>query len=188
MNPQNSNPAMDAAAMQNGQHMPNPALADLKDIIPPDPIGAWPWAIGYWLVLAILLGLIVFGIIYFIKRAKYLAPKKTAITLLTQLDSTASNYPSEVNSLLKRTALSYLPREVIAGLDGAKWANWLDSHLPQAQRGRIGALLDKRHQAAPLTIEEAKELQQLALSWLKAKAKFNTPISLGSPLQHKEAV
>ena len=37
---------------------PNPALAQLQDIIHPEPIGAWPWAIGYWLVLALVIALI----------------------------------------------------------------------------------------------------------------------------------
>nr|WP_283105355.1 DUF4381 domain-containing protein [Shewanella seohaensis] len=155
---------------------PNPALADLQDIILPDPIGAWPWAIGYWLALAILLVLLIAAILWLKKRAAYLAPKKAAQGLFAALDPHSSQYPSDVNQLLKRTALSYFPREVIAKLDGPAWANWLDSHLPTKQRGRIGPLLDKRHQAKPLSAEEAQELQALARSWFASKAKLSAPI------------
>lgn len=170
MNPQTLPPASDKAVT------PNPALADLQDIILPDPIGAWPWAIGYWLVLAILLVLIIVAILWLKKRAAYLAPKKAAQALLVNLDLNSSHYPSEVNQLLKRTALSYLPREVIAKLDGDAWASWLDTHLPVQKRGRIGPLLDKRHQAKPLSADEARELHNLAQSWFASKAKFSSPL------------
>lgn len=169
MNPQTLPPASDKAVT------PNPALADLQDIILPDPIGAWPWAVGYWLVLAILLVLIIGAILWLKKRATYLAPKKAAQALLVNLDLNSSHYPSEVNQLLKRTALSYQPREVIAKLDGDAWASWLDTHLPVQNRGRIGPLLDKRHQASPLSADEARELHNLAQSWFASKAKFSSP-------------
>lgn len=178
MNPQTLNPALDKAAT------PNPALADLQDIILPDPIGAWPWAIGYWLALAILLVLLIAAILWLKKRAADLAPKKAAQGLFAALDPHSAQYPSDVNQLLKRTALSYLPREVIAKLDGPAWATWLDSHLPAKQRGRIGPLLEKRHQAKPLTAEEALELQALARSWFASKAKLSTPIMLTAASQN----
>lgn len=169
MNPQTLPPASDKAVT------PNPALADLQDIILPAPIGAWPWAIGYWLVLAIVLILLIATIIRLKKRAAYLAPKHAAQALLTTLDPHSSHYPSEVNQLLKRTALSYLPREAIAKLDGDAWASWLDNHLPVQKRGRIGPLLDKRHQAKPLSADEAHELHTLAQIWFASKTKLSLP-------------
>ncbi|WP_131525282.1 DUF4381 domain-containing protein [Shewanella sp. ISTPL2] len=156
---------------------PNPALAQLQDIIHPEPIGAWPWAIGYWLVLALVIALITLLVIWLRKRARDLAPKKAAKQLLNQLDKQATSYASDVNSLLKRTAMSYLNREAIASLDGEAWAAWLDSYLPEHKRQRIGPLLAKRHQATPLTLAEANELHQLAQAWLASKAKLSAPES-----------
>ena len=153
----------------------NPALAQLQDIIHPDPIGAWPWAIGYWLVLALVIALITLLVIWLRKRARDLAPKKAAKQLLNQLDRQATSYASDVNSLLKRTAMSYLSREAIASLDGEAWAAWLDSYLPEHKRQRIGPLLAKRHQATPLTLAEANELHQLTQAWLASKAKLSAP-------------
>lgn len=154
---------------------PNPALAQLQDIIHPEPIGAWPWAIGYWLVLALVIALITLLVIWLRKRARDLAPKKAAKQLLNQLDRQAPSYASDVNSLLKRTAMSYLSREAIASLDGEAWATWLDSSLPEHKRQRIGPLLTKRHQATPLTLAEANELHQLSQAWLASKVKLSTP-------------
>lgn len=153
----------------------NPALAQLQDIIHPDPIGAWPWAIGYWLVLALVIALITLLVIWLRKRARDFAPKKAAKQLLNQLDKQATSYASDVNSLLKRTAMTYLSREAIASLDGEAWAAWLDSYLPEHKRQRICPLLAKRHQATPLTLAEANELHQLAQAWLASKAKLSTP-------------
>ena len=155
----------------------NPALAQLQDIIHPDPIGAWPWAIGYWLVLALVIALITLLVIWLRKRARDLAPKKAAKQLLNQLDRQATSYASDVNSLLKRTAMTYLSREAIASLDGEAWAAWLDSYLPEHKRQRISPLLAKRHQATPLTLAEANELHQLAQAWLASKAKLSAPES-----------
>lgn len=153
----------------------NPALAQLQDIIHPDPIGAWPWAIGYWLVLALVIALITLLVIWLRKRARDLAPKKAAKQLLNQLDRQATSYASDVNSLLKRTAMTYLSREAIASLDGEAWAAWLDSYLPEHKRQHIGPLLAKRHQATPLTLAEANELHQLTQAWLASKAKLSAP-------------
>ncbi|WP_300481432.1 DUF4381 domain-containing protein [Shewanella sp.] len=153
----------------------NPALAQLQDIIHPDPIGAWPWAIGYWLVLALVIALITLLVIWLRKRARDLAPKKAAKQLLNQLDRQATSYASDVNSLLKRTAMTYLSREAIASLDGEAWAAWLDSYLPEHKRQHIGPLLAKRHQATPLTFAEANELHQLTQAWLASKAKLSAP-------------
>lgn len=154
----------------------NPALAELKDIIVPDPIGAWPWALGYWLVLIMLIAILIVTLGWLRKRAKYLAPKKAAKKLFTTLDRQAVNYASEVNSLLKRTALSYLDRNEIAKLDGDAWAVWLDNSLPVNKRERIGPLLAKRHRAIPLTVDEANELHELAHAWFSSKTKLAAPI------------
>ena len=156
---------------------PNPALADLQDIIHPDPIGAWPWAIGYWLVLALVIALITLLVIWLRKRARDFAPKKAAKQLLNHLDKQAPSYVSDVNSLLKRTAMSYLSREAIASLDGEAWAAWLDSYLPAPKRQRIGPLLAKRHQPTQLTLAEANELHELAKAWLASKATLSAPES-----------
>lgn len=154
----------------------NPALADLKDIIAPDPIGHWPWAIGYWLVLTSVIVILIAVLVWLRKRAKYLAPKKAAKQLFVKLDRQSANYPFEVNNLLKRTALSYLPREAIAKLDGRAWADWLDAQLAEDQRGRIGPLLDKRHQGCPLTSDEAAQLHRLAHAWFSAKTPLSAPV------------
>ncbi|MCU8031367.1 DUF4381 domain-containing protein [Shewanella sp. SM73] len=171
----NSEIANPQATVSMPSTAPNPALAQLQDIIHPEPIGAWPWAIGYWLVLALVIALITLLVIWLRKRARDFAPKKAAKQLLNQLDRQATSYASDVNTLLKRTAMSYLSREAIASLNGEAWAAWLDSYLPAPKRQRIGHLLAKRHQPTPLTLAEANELHELAKAWLASKVKLSAP-------------
>lgn len=153
----------------------NPALAELKDIVTPEAISHWPWAIGYWLLLGVLLIACILLLIWFKKRARHLAPRKNAKHLLAQLDIHSATYVSEVNSLLKRVAMSYLPRESIAQLDGDAWSSWLDSALPAAQHGKIGPLLASRHRAEPLNPSQAQQLAELSKLWLSSNSSFNAP-------------
>lgn len=154
---------------------PDPALDQLQDIIPPEPIGPWPWAIGYWLALTLTISLCLAGLSCYRKRHTFLAPKKAARQRVNSLDRQAVDYPSEVNSLLKRTALSYLPRSKIAKLDGSAWATWLDSRLAADLRGRIGPLLDMRHQGRGLTDAQAEQLHLLVNAWFASNAPFLAP-------------
>ncbi|PMG51770.1 DUF4381 domain-containing protein [Shewanella sp. 10N.286.52.B9] len=150
----------------------NPALMQMEDIVLPQPISQLPIAPGYWLVAIIIIAAGVITFIKLRKRAKYHAPRKAALAQLQQLDINDSQYPSQINSLLKRTALSYLPRQDFAQLDGDQWFKWLELRLPQAEQGQIGLLLAKRYQACGLNAAEKQQLFKLAKSWLTQKARF----------------
>lgn len=162
----------------------NPALAELKDIVTPEAIGHWPWAIGYWLLLGVLIIACILLLLWLKKRARRLAPRRNAKHLLVQLDIHSATYASEVNSLLKRVAMSYLPRENIAQLDGDAWSSWLDSALPPAHKGKIGPLLASRHRSAPLNASQAQQLAELSKLWLSSSHDLNVPIlGMGDNLQ-----
>ena len=143
----------------------NPALAAMKDIQPPEPIGAWPLAYGYWLLMAVIIVTIIACAFWLIKRHRHSAAKREAIAQLNRLDIHHKQLAIEVNALLKRSAMSYTPRENIASLDGDSWYAWLrqqdhkmDETLPK--------LLAKRYQAQALTTAEAKQLKIAAKQWL----------------------
>jgi len=108
----------------------------LRDIHLPEAIGIWPPAIGWWLLPLIFL--LIAGVIYFliqfrtrIKRKP--AYKKIALAELARIKQNASeNKPSivhlrEISTLLRRIALSYLPRENVASLTGEKWITQLNN-------------------------------------------------------------
>ncbi|MFV7783951.1 DUF4381 domain-containing protein [Shewanella marisflavi] len=148
------------------QVAPQSDLAAMQDIITPDPIGLWPLAYGYYL-LALLLLLVVCGLVIYLKRRrKHLAAKREALKLLSQLEPSDPQLPHSINALLKRSAMSYLPREQVASLQEAAWYDWLKKQVPGIDPN-LAALLEKRFQSAELSADEASQLLAGAQAWLQ---------------------
>lgn len=150
----------------------NPLLAELEDILLPPPVTELPIAPGYWLLTAVIVFFIGITLRSLYLRRRYHAPRKAALNLLMGYDLNRDEFAAEVNTLLKRTALSYLPRGQLAGLNGPQWFNWLDTRLPLAHRQKIGPILVKRHQAQGLTAEDKQALFKLAKAWLSNTDSF----------------
>ncbi|WP_299008453.1 DUF4381 domain-containing protein [uncultured Shewanella sp.] len=142
---------------------PNPALASLKDIHLPTAIGHWPLPIGYWIVIVISIIVLCLIGIFTLKRLKYTAAKREALSQLAALQPGEEYFAIQVNSILKRAAMSYVPRHQIASLEGTAWYHWLtqQSDIPQ-----LSQLLDNRYQAAPLSVTEQLTLKTVAKKWL----------------------
>jgi hypothetical protein len=96
------------------------SLDRLHDIVVPGPVPFWPPATGWLIVFGILLlaalALLVLGLVRYHRNAY----RRAALKLLPDAGSAA-----EISVLLKRTALATYPREVVAGLTGAAWVEWL---------------------------------------------------------------
>jgi hypothetical protein len=162
------------------------ALAQLQDIQLPDPISAIPIAPGYWIIAAVLVALASWLSYRFYKQHQYHAPRKIALTLLQSYDIEDDSFAAQVNGLLKRTALTYLPREHLAKLNGQPWFDWLDTRLAPSQQDQMGDLLVKRHQARGLNQTEKAQLHHLAKAWLSSKRPFSD-VTLTSNHTHPEA-
>lgn len=147
----------------------NPALEALKDIQPPEAITNLPIAAGYWLVMFIVLGVIVAMAFKLKQHRKHNAAKREVISQLQALpipsDDTA-DISIQINTLIKRAAMSYLSREQIAGLQGDAWHLWMANQVKNPDT-RLKTLLDRRYQREALSTDEAHELKNLALVWLK---------------------
>jgi hypothetical protein len=109
-----------------------------------------------------------------------------ALTLLEDYSIDDDSFAAQVNGLLKRTALTYLPRERFAKLNGQPWFDWLDTRLAPSQQHQIGDLLVKRHQASGLDQTEKAQLKSFAKSWLSNKRPFSDA-TLTSNNPHLEA-
>ncbi|MBE8166970.1 MAG: DUF4381 domain-containing protein [Shewanella sp.] len=144
----------------------NPALQNMKDIHTPDPIGLWPLASGYWILIVLSIVILIGSYLLIRRYMKQRAPKKAAIKALNQIPTTHSNCAVEVNAILKRAAMSYLSRSAIASIDGDVWYQWLDKGLPVNAHGKFASLLNKRYQKDGLTTQENIELIGLAKLWL----------------------
>ena len=109
-------------------------LADLHDIhLPMDP-GWWPPALGWWLLAMVIL-LVLFGIVYWIvRKVRRGRLRRRSRKLLGAIDRHPdfTELPSVVfaiSSLLRRCAIATFPREQVAGLCGSEWLAFLDQTL-----------------------------------------------------------
>ena len=114
-------------------------LSQLHDIHTPEPIGWWPLAWGWYLVIAVTLLTLLLTIRALLKAYRFRAAKRQALTWLKTIeankDQTApSEQAKQVNEVLKRVALMYSQRRHIAELSGKSWADWLNA---QSTKGPI---------------------------------------------------
>ena len=106
-------------------------ITGLEPLIAPGEVGIWPPAPG-WVILGglLLLGLTLLTIIWFRKRKKN-HYRALALKRLMEISSAAGQEPGPghiqaLNRLLKQTALSAFPRELVASLVGDAWLDFLD--------------------------------------------------------------
>ncbi|MEG3219228.1 DUF4381 domain-containing protein [Vibrio gigantis] len=102
---------------------------DLSPVITPDAPTWWPLAWGWWalIVTAIILIALVFFIVK--RRKNNQQPKQEALSYFTNSQSSNCLSPSEAQRILRQAALSYFPREKVAGLAGDDWLKFLDAQL-----------------------------------------------------------
>lgn len=106
-------------------------LNQLKDIHLPNPIGWWPLAPGWYVVLILLCVFIALLTALFYKKHCNARPKKQALLLLQQYirqyekDHNAQLASARVSELLKRVALVYFPRQQVASIHGDAWIEFL---------------------------------------------------------------
>ena len=149
----------------------NAQALPLKDIYLPDPIGLWPLAPGWWLLIILVLVLIGTAIWFWQYDRKYGAPKRQARDLIVgaytqwKIDQNNEHYCETINQSLKRYWRLY-NKDAVA-LSGKDWVLALN---------RIGQSPiftgDLAHSLAsgpyrPTAYIPHAELQEAALRWLK---------------------
>lgn len=128
----------------------DPQALPLRGLHLPEPVGWWPLAPGWWVLIAILVVASGFLIRTWVRRRAHSAARRNA---LRQLEESRSAYAyhgnpvvlgTEVSELLRRTMLAYAPRSEVAGLTGDAWLAWLDRDLdePQFREGPGRSLLE----------------------------------------------
>jgi len=112
-------------------------LAQLADIHLPEPVSYWPPAIGWWVLAAIALVLLV---ILLRKIASSQRQQKICRYALAELqrcysnysqadpvsiDQNKLNYVNQFNTVIRRVALVHYPQANAASLDGASWVDFI---------------------------------------------------------------
>ncbi|MBT8086618.1 MAG: DUF4381 domain-containing protein [Gammaproteobacteria bacterium] len=108
----------------------------LRDLHLPEPVGWWPLAPGWWVLLLIAVA----ALGYFAWRAyrqwRHNAPRRHALKELAHYEAEYLEHRNPVmlgkrlSELLRRAVLAYAPREEVAGLTGDAWLEWLDRDMP----------------------------------------------------------
>ena len=113
-------------------------LDQLRDIHLPDQIDQFPYAPGWWMLLALLLIAIAFYLFHLYKKhraLRLLKPAKAEINQLRSLPQDQLNAHSiaKLSALLKRVCLIYFPRTSVASLNGHNWLNFLNDQADCSQ-------------------------------------------------------
>ncbi len=101
-------------------------LAQLKGLHLPEPISWWPFATGWWIVIAVCLMLIIFASYWVISRRGRL--QKSVLAELYNLPSDDPiQFVSELSALLRRVAIyRFGESHSVRNLSGEKWADFLN--------------------------------------------------------------
>ena len=108
----------------------------LRDLHLPEPVGWWPLAPGWWVLLILLALLLGYGLYRAYLRRRHNAPRRFALRELARFESDFLQHRNPVllgkqlSELLRRSMLAYARREEIAGLTGEDWLEWLDRGMP----------------------------------------------------------
>lgn len=114
-----------------------PSLNQLNDIVEPSQASWWPPS---WLTVAIVVvfvSTILIALLLMIKRWQKARVRKTAARQLAQNPSASVN---QLTVLLKRTALAYYPRDVIAEKHSNEWLDFLLTPLSRRERQTFNQL------------------------------------------------
>ncbi len=114
----------------------DPTQIPLRDLHLPDPIGWWPLAPGWWVLIALAIIMLGYLALRSFRHWKFNAPRRYAIQQLARVEASYQSHGNvvklghEVSELIRRAMLAYAPRHEVAGLSGEAWLQWLDRDLP----------------------------------------------------------
>ncbi len=105
-------------------------LALLRDIHHPPAISIWPLAMGWYLLIGIVVTILIAACYVLFKRWTKHRVKRLVLARIEELKIQQNkqhiNISHELSALLKRAALASHPRRQVAGLYGQPWLDFLD--------------------------------------------------------------
>ncbi|MFE8069547.1 DUF4381 domain-containing protein [Marinobacteraceae bacterium S3BR75-40.1] len=148
----------------------NDPLAALKDIHLPPPVGFWPPAPGWYvlvLLALVLAGLLAWGLFRLRRRRQWRQRVRATLPALPSAESNTGRFFTELNGALKRYARERYPEANPAVLSGAGWSRFLADKAPSLPGTELEKLAASGIEPRPkLTPREARELAQ---QWLRSQ-------------------
>lgn len=150
----------------------------LKDIHLPDAISWWPPAIGWWILVSLLIALGAFLIFWSLRKIKQGQYRKAALKELEQQHAKynqhgdSSQYIAQLNQLLRRVALQCYGRNTVAHLSGEAWISFLQQHCPEKKfdNSIVTELVNAAYIAKPAVADDTKTIDartQMTRLWIK---------------------
>ena len=151
-----------------GLNLPD-LIALMNEIVLPDAISRMPEGPGWWILFGWLIACCVIFARYLFLRRKANAYRRHDIVLLRDIAAdkslSATETAEQVAILLKRTALAAYPRETVASLYGADWAQFLRETA--SNDPVVSNAADELAQAAYRGIVDGSDLVRPARRWIR---------------------
>ena len=100
-------------------------MRELHDIVLPAAVSWRPQTAAWFVLLSVFLTLCAWGFLSWRRHARRNRYRKLALARLADIETRAAF--TELPALVKRTALSFNPRDDVASLSGDAWLRFLDS-------------------------------------------------------------
>ncbi|MEZ8369290.1 DUF4381 domain-containing protein [Vibrio splendidus] len=145
---------------------------ELSPAITPSAPSWWPLAWGWWAVIVTAIALIAL-VFFIVKRGqKNQYAKNEALACFRDSQPSNTLSPSAAQDIVRQAALSYFPRDKVAGLSGDDWLAFLDAQLAKplfaAKQSQWQQAL---YQDTALMSDEQKKAQQQLVNdcetWLR---------------------
>lgn len=135
----------------------------LHDIVVDHQVSWWPLALGWWLVIAILLASLTGAWFYW----RHWQRRRTLKLKVETLLKAPAQSISELNLRLKQVLLLKYPRATLANLEEQAWLQKLIAEVPAAQRDefqkQFAAFTELRYR--PQEQASVDRYQRLVLAW-----------------------
>lgn len=149
------------------------SLAELHDIVLPEPVGWWPLAWGWWVLMLLLIGAMI-GLGWWLQQRQLRhQTRKLAVAELNryqqQLSAHAPASYAAMNAIVKRAVLQLWPAQEVASLQGIDWLRFLVAQVPATKHQEIAEpLLAYQHKLyQPTSASDAARYHGLLLQWLE---------------------
>ncbi|WP_419419667.1 DUF4381 domain-containing protein [Legionella sp. D16C41] len=155
--------------------MADPVLAKLHDIHLPNPIGWWPLAPGWYILIGLIIIIVSLLITIAYRYYKYGRAKRQAYQLLAKYEqdylqnSDTSTTCAKVSELLRRVALAYFPRQEVASLQGEAWINFLNNSSKDINFNAVRQYLLEMPYQNQSQKANLKPLFTRAYAWIKQR-------------------
>jgi hypothetical protein len=143
--------------------MSDPAtnLDRLHDLVLPPSVPWWPPAPGWYVVFGLALAAAALLAWRAWKRWQADAYRRAALRELT----VAADAPA-IAELLRRTALAFAPRPVVAAKTGTAWADWVAAQSDETMTVQVRELLAVGIYAGPAADRDVRALSDYAARWI----------------------